>query len=138
MNGTATITIKGTDSYFVENSTLSADDIQVYVDGEVSNITKNLSTPVYLKEERLQFGTNTTIQNVQYGVQYTLTLSGFAQNVNQVKIRIPEGKLTDQYGNFNVDTDLIVYNTLKLENMDEIDSVGKNFNEIDEAKKLGI
>ena len=54
-----------------------------------------------------------TTKDVKYGEQYTLTLTGFESNVNQVKVLIPEGCVTDKYGNSNKATELIIYNTLK-------------------------
>ena len=108
-NKTATLTFKVTDKYFA-NSTLTNTNIQVLVNGAVNTtITKQLSsTP--LNEQRVVDGTNST---VQYGVQYTLTLTGIDTNVNQIKVRVPEGMITDQSGNGNEEIDLMMYNTLK-------------------------
>ena len=111
-NKTAEITFKATDKYF-ENSTLTNENIQIVVNGSVNtSITKQLtSTP--LNEQRVVDGTSST---VQYGVQYTLALTGLDTTVNQIKVRIPEGLITDQFGNGNKETDLIVFNTLRNTN----------------------
>ena len=111
---TATMTFKVTDKYFA-NSTLTNSNIQILVNGSVNNtITKQLeSTP--LTEQRVVNGETTTIQ---YGIQYTLTLSEINTNVNQIKVRIPEGRITDTSGNGNERTDLILYNTLKITRTD--------------------
>ena len=109
-NKTATMTFKATDKYF-ENSTLTNENIQIVVNGseDITGITKQLtSTP--LNEQRVVNGASST---VQYGVQYELTLSGIDTNVNQIKVRIPEGLVTDQSGNGNKETDLILFNTLR-------------------------
>ena len=108
-NKTAEITFKATDKYF-ENSTLTNENIQIVVNGSVNtSITKQLtSTP--LNEQRVVDGVSST---VQYGVQYTLALTGLDTTVNQIKVRIPEGLITDQFGNGNKETDLIVFNTLR-------------------------
>ena len=108
-NKTAEITFKATDKYF-ENSTLTNENIQIVVNGSVNtSITKQLaSTP--LNEQRVVDGASST---VQYGVQYTLILTGLDTTVNQIKVRIPEGLITDQFGNGNKETDLIVFNTLR-------------------------
>ena len=109
-NKTATMTFKATDKYF-ENSTLTNENIQIVVNGseDITGITKQLtSTP--LNEQRVVNGASST---VQYGVQYELTLSGIDTNVNQIKVRIPEGWITDASGNGNKETDLILFNTLK-------------------------
>ena len=63
-----------------------------------------------MTEERSENG-NTS--NVQYGVQYTISVSNYPTDKNQVKVRIPAGTLTDKSGNTNEDTDIIIYNTLR-------------------------
>ena len=110
---TAEITFKGTDSYFA-NSTLTSDKIKVFVDGTevTSGITKKLSTAKSLEEQRKEFGKTSTITK-QYGVEYTLTLEGWSQNAQQVKIQLPEGTIIDESGNKNKQTDLIVFNQLR-------------------------
>ena len=106
---TATVTFKVTDKYFV-NSTLTNENIQILVNGtENTAITKQLtSTP--LTEQRVVDGTTS---DVQYGVQYTVNLSGIDTTVNQIKVRVPAGLVTDQSGNVNEQTDLILFNTLR-------------------------
>ena len=106
---TAQVTFRVTDKYLL-NSTLTNSNIQVLVNGSVNTgITKYLiSTPLY--EERVENGTTIT---VQYGIEYNLTLSDINTTVNQIKIRIPEGLITDESGNANKQTDLIVFNTLR-------------------------
>ena len=109
-NKTAEITFKATDKYFA-NSTLTNENIQIVVNGNevTTEVTKQLtSTP--LNEQRVVGGVSST---VKYGMQYTLTLTGLDTTVNQIKVRIPEGLITDQFGNSNKETDLVVFNTLK-------------------------
>ena len=109
-NGTASLVFRATDKYFA-NSTLTNENIQIVVNGNevTTEVTKQLtSTP--LNEQRAVGGVSST---VQYGVQYTLTLTGLDTTVNQIKVRIPEGLITDQFGNSNKETDLVVFNTLK-------------------------
>ena len=105
---TATVIFKATDKYFA-NSTLTNTNIQVFVNGtENTTITKQLaSTP--LNEQRQVDGVTST---VQYGLQYTVTLTGIDTTVNQIKVRVPAGLITDQSGNGNEETDLILFNTL--------------------------
>ena len=109
-NKTATITFKATDKYFA-NSNLTNENIQIVINGstDTTGITKQL-TSTALDEQRIIDGVSTT---VQYGMQYTLTLTGIDTTVNQIKVRVPEGLITDQYGNGNKETDLIVFNTLR-------------------------
>ena len=108
-NKTAEVTFKVTDKYFA-NSTLTNTNIQVLVNGSVNTtITKQVTSTV-LNEQRVVDGTSST---VQYGVQYTVTLTGIDTTVNQIKVRVPEGLVTDTSGNGNKETDLILFNTLK-------------------------
>ena len=110
INKTATVKFKVTDKYFAK-STITKDNIKVIINGQdTAGITRTL-TSTELKEQRTVNGTTTT---VQYGVEYTVTISGFASDVNQVKVKIPQGYVTDTYNNGNKETDLIVYNALKL------------------------
>ena len=108
----ATVTFKGTDSYFA-NSTLTSNNIKVFVDGTdvTSTVTKTLSEATSLEEQRKEFGKDTTVTK-QYGVQYTLTIKGWAQNANQIKVQLPAGTIIDESGNGNKVTDLMVYNVL--------------------------
>ena len=107
---TATLKFKVTDKYF-KASTIAKDNIKIYVNREESS-TAQIETfeSSELKEERTVDGSTTT---VQYGVEYTLTVKGFDTTVNQVKIKIPAGLVTDNSGNGNKETDLVLYNTLK-------------------------
>ena len=110
INRTATVKFKVTDKYF-EKSTITGDNLKVIVNGkETSGITRTL-TSTALNEQKVS---GSTTKTVQYGVEYTLTISGFAQDVNQVIVRVPEGYVTDTSKNGNKQTDLIVYNALKL------------------------
>ena len=107
---TATVKFKVTDKYFKE-STITENNIKVFVNGtETTNgITKTLSS-TDLKEDRVSGETTT---QVQYGVEYTLTVTGFATDAGQVKIQIPAGLVTDNYDNSNIVTEIILYNVLK-------------------------
>ena len=111
-SSTATVKFKGTDTYFA-SSNLTVDKIKVFVNGTevTSGITKALSTATALTEERKDFGKATTTTK-QYGVEYTLTLTGFAQDADQVKIQLPAGTITDESGNGNKVTEMLLYNTL--------------------------
>ena len=109
-DGTAEVTFKVTDKYFA-NSTLTNEDIQVFVNGSANtNITKQLTnTP--LTEQRMVNGVAT---DVQYGAEYTLKLTGIDKtNINQIKIRVPEGTITDTYGNSNEEIEFMLYNALR-------------------------
>ena len=107
---TATIKFRTTDKYITQNNPLENGDIQVLVNGSANtSITKTINNTA-LTEQRTQNGTTST---VQYGYEYTLTLSGINTTVNQIKVRIPAGAVTDQSGNGNELTDLMLLNTLK-------------------------
>ena len=119
--GTATITIKGTDTYFAttangfaaDDSTLTSDEIEVYIDGtKVTSITPSISTVTPLEEERRVYDSATN-ETVQYGVQYTITINGWKQSANQVKIKILEDAIKDETGNGNKEKEFIIYNCLE-------------------------
>ena len=105
---TATVVFTITDKYF-KNSTLTKDNIEVLVNGAKSSATRTL-TAEDLTEERVSGGSTT---NVKYGVRYTLNITGYNADVNQVKIKVPQGVVTDNSGNGNKETEIIVYNTLR-------------------------
>ena len=109
VNKTATIKFKVTDKYFA-SSTITKDNIKILVNNvETSGITRTL-TSTALNEQRTVNGTTT---NVQYGIEYTLIISGYDPTANQVKIRIPQGYVKDKSGNGNKQTDLMVYSVLR-------------------------
>ena len=103
---TATITVKGTDKYFA-SSKLTANKIKILVNGNEisSNVSVNVgtATPVYSAD-----GTT------RIGDQYTITLngSGLPVDTDQIKVQIQPGTITDESGNTNKVTNLLVYNTL--------------------------
>ena len=106
----ATIVVKGTDKFFA-NSQLTSDKIKLVIDEKVVtegvDIQVGTSTPVYTED-----GTT------RIGDQYTITISGSGLNLktNQVKIRIEPNAITDNSGNTNKTTDLILFTTLKETN----------------------
>ena len=110
---TATVKFKVTDKYF-DSSTLTKDNIEILVNGAVSNSVGKTLTSTNLTETRVENGKTST---VQYGIEYTLTLTNFAADANQIKVRIPEGmvkdKAVDERYNTNKQTDIMVYNVLK-------------------------
>ncbi len=110
---TATVKFKVTDKYF-DSSTLTKDNIEVLVNGAVSNSVGKTLTSTNLTETRVENGKTST---VQYGIEYTLNITDFAADVNQIKVRIPadkvKDKLVDEKQNGNKQTDIMVYNVLK-------------------------
>ena len=108
-DGTAELVFQVTDKYLSSN-TLSSGSLQILVNGEVNtSITKQL-TSTNLTEQRVENGTTSS---VRYGTEYTLTLTGIDTTVNQIKVRIPEGAITDTSGNGNQTIDFILFNTLR-------------------------
>ena len=93
---------------------MTSNNIKVFVDGTdvTSTVTKTLSEATSLEEQRKEFGKDTTVTK-QYGVQYTLTIKGWAQNAKQIKVQLPAGTIIDESGNGNKVTDLMVYNVLR-------------------------
>jgi len=110
---TSTVKFKVTDKYF-DSSSLTKDNIQVLVNGTVNTSVGKTLTGINLTETRVENGKTST---VQYGIEYTLNITNFAANANQIKVRIPAGlikdKLVDGKQNGNKQTDIMVYNVLK-------------------------
>ncbi len=110
---TATVKFKVTDKYF-DSSTLTKDNIEVLVNGAVSNSVGKTLTGTNLTETRVENGKTST---VQYGIEYTLNITDFAADANQIKVRIPadkvKDKLVDGKQNGNKQTDIMVYNVLR-------------------------
>ena len=110
---TATVKFKVTDKYF-DSSTLTKDNIEILVNGAVSNSVGKTLTSTNLTETRVENGKTST---VQYGIEYTLNITDFAADANQIKVRIPadkvKDKLVDGKQNGNKQTDIMVYNVLK-------------------------
>lgn len=108
----ATLIITGTDKYLKDATLRSAETLKVLVNGEekTEGITKTLGEISDLTEERIIDGVSTT---VKYGEKYTITVTGFPKDANQVKIQIPSGVLTDDSGNKNKVTYLVLYNLLR-------------------------
>ena len=109
--GTATVIVKATDKYF-KSSTLTKDNITVYLGNTAvtSGITKTVSAATALKETRMVNGVATEIQ---YGNQYTVTVTGITLNSDQGKLRIAAGTATDTSGNTSEAKDIVLYNRLK-------------------------
>ena len=106
-NGTIAIAnIQGKDENYASNTltagTYTASDIsskiKVYVDGRVT--TSGI---------KIEVSSATTIAN---GVKYTITVKGYVQNANQVKIRMQAGTLKDTNGNTNEETEFIIFNQI--------------------------
>ena len=109
--GKATVIVKATDKYF-KSSTLTSDNITVYLGNTAvtSGITKTVSAATALKETRMVNGVAT---EVQYGNQYTVTVTGITLDSDQGKLRIAAGTATDTSGNTSEAKDIVLYNRLK-------------------------
>ena len=112
---TASLVVKGTDTYYASNS-LTAGKIKVYAytgttpTDITSLVSPALSTATRLDESVTVDGVTSTRQ---YGVQYTITLTGIPIDKDQVKVVIPAGTLTDQSGNTNDVYEIKLFTTLK-------------------------
>ena len=112
---TASLVVKGTDTYYASNS-LTAGKIKVYAytgttpTDITSLVSPALSTATRLDESVTVDGVTSTRQ---YGVQYTITLTGIPIDKDQVKVVIPAGTLTDQSGNTNEEYETRLFTTLK-------------------------
>ena len=112
---TASLVVKGTDTYYASNS-LTAGKIKVYAytgttpTDITSLVSPALSTATRLDESVTVDGVTSTRQ---YGVQYTITLTGIPIDKDQVKVVIPAGTLTDQSGNTNEEYETRLFTTLQ-------------------------
>lgn len=127
---TSEIVLQGTDTYYLRNTLTTGrynateimDKIKIYVDGiQTSNgITIEIGNEKALKENRTIDGKT---EEVQYGVEYNVKISGYDSNAKFIRIEMQEGTLVDKSGNLNNKTQLAVLNTLKSAVIDK-DSSG--------------
>ena len=109
---TATVVIRTTDKFFA-NSNLTPDNIKVLVNG--AEVSKDNIQMTVTNKTAVNSADGATV----IGDAYTVNLSGDGLdyfNCNQIKIQIAEGTATDQSGNGNKVSDVILYNTLKATN----------------------
>ena len=121
INKTVTLNFKVTDKYF-STSTLTKDNIQIFVNGTETKTGLGINLTSTKKEEERTV--NNVTSTVQYGIDYTLTVTNFASDVKQVKVVIPQGVAKDQSGNGNKKTEFILYNTLINTSKEETASSG--------------
>gem|GEM_PF-1323297 len=106
---TASITVRISDRYF-NKSTLTKDTIKVYINGTENASVKTGWSTSEETESRTEKGTTST---VHVATNYTLNMSGFASNINQIKVVIPANVVKDTSGNGNKQTEYIIYNVLR-------------------------
>ena len=82
---TASITVRISDRYF-STSTLTKDTIKVYINGTENASVKTGWSTSEENETRTEKGTTST---VHVATNYTLNMSGFASNINQIKVVVP-------------------------------------------------
>ncbi len=113
---TASITVRISDRYF-NKSTLTKDTIKVYINGTENTAVKTGWSTSEETETRTEKGTTST---VHVATNYTLNMSGFASNINQIKVVVPANVVKDTSENGNKQTEYIIYNVLKnVENESE-------------------
>ena len=106
---TASITVRISDRYF-NKSTLTKDTIKVYINGTENTAVKTGWSTSEETESRTEKGTTST---VHVATNYTLNMSGFASNINQIKVVVPANVVKDTSGNGNKQTEYIIYNVLR-------------------------
>ena len=106
---TASITVRISDRYF-STSTLTKDTIEVYINGTKNSAVKIGWSTSEENESRAEKGTTST---VHVATNYTLNISGFASNINQIKVVVPANVVKDTSGNGNKQTEYIIYNVLR-------------------------
>ena len=106
---TASITVRISDRYF-STSTLTKDTIKVYINGTENASVKTGWSTSEETETRTEKGTTST---VHVATNYTLNMSGFASNINQIKVVVPANVVKDTSENGNKQTEYIIYNVLR-------------------------
>ena len=106
---TASITVRISDRYF-NKSTLTKDTIEVYINGTKNSAVKTGWSTSEETETRTEKGTTST---VHVATNYTLNMSGFASNINQIKVVVPANVVKDTSENGNKQTEYIIYNVLR-------------------------
>ena len=106
---TASITVRISDRYF-NTSTLTKDTIEVYINGTKNSAVKIGWSTSEENESRAEKGTTST---VHVATNYTLNMSGFASNINQIKVVVPANVVKDTSENGNKQTEYIIYNVLR-------------------------
>ena len=106
---TASITVRISDRYF-NKSTLTKDTIKVYINGTENASVKTGWSTSEETETRTEKGTTST---VHIATNYTLNISGFDSNINQIKVVVPANAVKDTSGNGNKQTEYIIYNVLR-------------------------
>ena len=106
---TASITIRISDRYF-NKSTLTMENIEVYINGTKNSAVKSGWSTLEETETRTEKGTTSS---VHVATNYTLNLSNFASDINQIKVVVPANVVKDTSENGNKQTEYIIYNVLK-------------------------
>ena len=106
---TASITVRISDRYF-NKSTLTKDTIEVYINGTKNSAVKTGWSTSEETESRTEKGTTST---VHVATNYTLNISGFDSNINQIKVVVPANVVKDTSENGNKQTEYIIYNVLR-------------------------
>ena len=106
---TASITVRISDRYF-NKSTLTKDTIKVYINGTENASVKTGWSTSEETESRTEKGTTST---VHVATNYTLNISGFDSNINQIKVVVPANAVKDTSENGNKQTEYIIYNVLR-------------------------
>ena len=116
---TASITVRISDRYF-NKSTLTKDTIKVYINGTENASVKTGWSTSEETESRTEKGTTST---VHVATNYTLNISGFDSNINQIKVVVPANVVKDTSENGNKQKEYIIYNVLrKQDDRDEDDT----------------
>ena len=106
---TATMVFNVSDKYLNTSDAITTNEITVLVNGTASNSVSKTLTRVPANDVTATIdGTTRTVSQ-----QYKLTVSGFASNADQVKIRFNKGAATDTNGNGNNQKDIALYNMLR-------------------------
>ena len=109
MGQLATLTFNVSDKYLNADDVLTVNDIKILINGTASTTPTRKLTRVAEGDVTATVNGETRVVSQQYKVE----ISGYANNVNSVKVRVIKGAATDTNGNGNKQTDIGVYSVLK-------------------------
>ena len=106
---TATYIFNVSDKYLSTTADINTGNISVSIDGTTSSsVTKTITRIPENDVTETIDGADRIVSK-----QYKLTISGFSQDVKQIKIKFADGVIKDANGNSNKNLEIAIYNVLK-------------------------
>ena len=117
---TATYIFNVSDKYLSTTADINTGNISVSIDGTISSsVTKTITRIPENDVTETIDGADRIVSK-----QYKLTISGFSQDVKQIKIKFADGVIKDANGNSNKNLEIAIYNVLKSTNQETSNTDG--------------